>query len=165
MNEWVIAEWIEEGATIREPSYLSPAGVWYRAGTSDVGGPTILRMDHEPREITRIQGASPQRESEFAALRATCTRQEVRIANLDSKISKLEEFFVSSMNRIERHISLQTGSYYSPPPMHQPVFGPVGANGGGGSLKPADVFAEGLMRRAGEGRFVIPDLVAEAKGK
>jgi hypothetical protein len=66
MTQWVIAEWADEGEErVRAPSYQSATGKWYRAGVSDYGGPTILLMDGDPVEDTRLLAATPSRELRF----------------------------------------------------------------------------------------------------
>jgi hypothetical protein len=129
--EWVIAEWDEEGeGRLRAPSYRAATGVWYRA-SSDRQGPVILRMDGEPLSLTHIQGSSPQRTRDAANIDAALARQEVRIAAMSDRLSRLDDFASHALNRIERDLARLGGRGFAdnpwqsiPPSLLSPVAPP-----------------------------------------
>ena len=155
MTDWVIAEWIDEaGERVRAPSYESSNGVWYRAGVADVGGPTILRMEGQPADITKIQGAEPQRRDVNRDLYSAVMQVQVRQSALGDKIEALYAMLGTRLNRIERNLDEQAGR-----------FGPP--RGAFPFPSPDDVFGPGMLgeARARMQDFVIPDIAKEAKGK
>ena len=139
MNDWVIAEWIDEEGRIRAPSYQGTNGKWYRAGVSEYGGPTILSMDGEPVEITKIQGAKPQRRSENRDLQGALMHIQTRQAAIGDSVANLAAMVATSLNRIERDLSRiagrtipalpklsdLTGDVWFSAPMTQPVLSPA----------------------------------------
>lgn len=160
MQNWVIAEWIDEdGERVRAPSFETANGVWYRAGAADTGGPTILRMGGQPVEVAEIQRANPQRANETADLRAIACRTEVRIAALGDMIERLGDSVISSLNRIERELGRHSHNQTHPAPwaaVPPPDFYGAGA---------IDPRSSGGMIRPKMNEFVIPDISDEVKRK
>lgn len=109
MNDWVIAEWIDDEGRVRAPSFQGTNGKWYRAGTSEYGGPTILMMDGEPIEITKIQGANPQRRADDHEMRSALRTIQVRQAAIGDSVANLHATVLSSLNRIERDLARALG--------------------------------------------------------
>jgi hypothetical protein len=137
MTEWVIAEWIDESGRIRAPSYQSPSGKWYRAGVSDYGGPTILLMDGDPIDVTRIQGANPSRRPENNDIHGAMLRMHMRQEAIGDSVTSLAAMMSSAVGRIERDLARALGrlapTMATPPkltgdwvfgPMTQPVLTP-----------------------------------------
>jgi hypothetical protein len=138
MTQWVIAEWIDEGEErVRAPSYQSANGKWYRAGVSDYGGPTILLMEGDPVDVTRIQGSSPQRRPANYDLDGAIRGVQVRQAAIGDSVANLAVMVSTSLARIERDLARalgrpspnyaalpNTGDTWFGAPMSQPVLSP-----------------------------------------
>jgi hypothetical protein len=105
MNDWVIAEWEDEEGRVRAPSFQGKNGNWYRAGVSDYGGPTILMMEGEPLEITKIQGASPQRRPADYELKEELRQMRMRQEAIHDSVAHLAAIVAASFNRIERDLA------------------------------------------------------------
>jgi len=100
---WVIGDWTIEGETVRAPAYRGNNGVWWRAGESDYGGPTMLRMEDGPTNVYAL-GAIAERlgAGENFDMQGMLMRMEIRQAALADRIDRLYHEMICGLQKIER---------------------------------------------------------------
>jgi len=153
--DWVIAEWLDEesGERVRAPSYQSPNGVWYRAGVADAGGPTILRMEGEPVDVTKIQGCTPQRVSRNHDTEGALRQLQDRQAAMNVMLNHMGERLDRALSIIER-ATMPPPFLAATPNMNSPMY--PGPNWGKSPIEAHAARLMASMMREDEKKPVSP---------
>lgn len=139
---WVVADWNVDGEVLRFPAYNGGNGQWWRAGVSDYGGPTMLRMDVEPLNVFPLGAIADHPGAKgHSDVQGALVRMEVRQAPLADRVERLYQEVIYGLRRIEsaacggaladhRH-TVNPMSYSSPfAPMVYMSEGPGAVHGG-----------------------------------